>query len=155
MDRAGLECRLHIVGDGPERHNLERLAEKKGLLNQKVFFFGWCERSALFEHYRQAHVFALASDYEGMPNVILEAMASSLAIVATRAPGTDELVSSENGFLIERDRLEDFDAAFARLHRDRALLGSLQQASHRKAEGYTWNATADSYLHLCHEFIQP
>ena len=57
--------------------------EAKGLLDVTVFFLGWHARDHIHAYYREADVFVLASDYEGMPNVVLEAMASSCAIVAS------------------------------------------------------------------------
>ncbi len=142
--------RLVIVGDGPTRGRLEDLALGRGLLNTYVFFVGWADREHLIRLYREADVFALASDFEGMPNVVLEAMASSLAVVATRAPGTVELVQEgQNGFLISRDQLTRFDESFLKLFQDRALLKRMQIQSHQASLLYSWGETAKGYQKLC------
>lgn len=136
--------RLDIVGDGPEKSKLVETARLLGLLDRFIFFHGWVERESLAEFYRRADVFTLASDYEGMPNAVLEAMASSLAIVATDAPGVRELVShDENGWLVPAHSLTEFDTALLMLAGDPALLQKWQSRSYQLARNYTWeNATA-------------
>lgn len=143
------QIRLILVGDGPEREKLESLAVSNDLLDQNVVFAGWCDRDKITKQYASADVFALASDYEGMPNAMLEAMASSMAIVATNAPGTDELVEDgKNGFLIEKNYLEGFDDAFIRLANDENLLERLQKGSFAKAKNYTWEKVTQMYYDL-------
>jgi len=143
------EFMFDIIGDGPERKKLEQLALKYNLLDKSVFFHGWCHRDALMEHYHKADVFALSSDFEGMPNVVLEAMASSLAVVATHSPGTVDLVQDgQNGFLISKETLEDLDNAFINLKNDSSLLKRYQQKSYEVAKKYTWQQVAAGYIDL-------
>lgn len=146
---------LHIIGDGPLRADLEKQAKELGVFGETVFFHGWCDRSRIMEHYRAADVFMLTSDFEGMPNVVLEAMASSLAIVATDAPGTVELVRhGENGFLVPRDRLEDFDRIFCEFADDKATLLRQQRRSYDLAKSYTWRAVSESYAELVNTVLK-
>lgn len=148
--------KLDIVGDGPERPRLEALAREKGLFDGSIVFHGWCDREGLARYYREAAVFVLSSDYEGMPNVVLEAMASSLAVVATDAPGTVDLVASgRNGVIVPRHRMEEFATAIKRLAADPAQLGSMQHASHELAKSYTWDAVAAKYGKMAEEFAGP
>jgi len=89
-----------IVGDGPERVRLERQAIQLGLVPEVVEFRGSVSDTAPL--YRQADIFVLTSDWEGMPNVILEAMASGLPVVATGVGGVPEIVRhGETGFLVD------------------------------------------------------
>lgn len=141
--------RLNIVGDGPLRSDLERQAVELGVLNRTVFFHGWCDRLRLTDYYRAADVFVLTSDFEGMPNVVLEAMASSLAVVATDAPGTVDLVSpGENGFLVPRDQLQDFERILIDLAADKSQLERLQERSYELAKADTWPQVAEQYSDL-------
>ena len=71
---------LTIAGDGPERRRLERLAENLGV-GDRVEFAGHCDNVHPF--LARADIFALSSDYEGVPAVIIEALAAGLPIVAT------------------------------------------------------------------------
>jgi glycosyltransferase involved in cell wall biosynthesis len=83
---------LRIVGTGPEREHLERLAHILGLAN-RVHFLGHLAFAALVAEYRNATLFALTTEQEGFGIVFLEAMASSLPIVATRVAAVPEVVS--------------------------------------------------------------
>jgi glycosyltransferase involved in cell wall biosynthesis len=140
--------KLKIVGDGPERDRIEQLvADAK--LEGEISFCGWIAREELPRYYQQADIFVLASDFEGMPNVMLEAMASSLAIVATEAPGTVDLVEPErNGFLVSKQRLEAFDEAVLRMKEDSRYLLKLQQSSYAIAQKYTWDNVTEAYEKL-------
>ncbi len=82
---------LVLVGDGPERQELMRLAAAGGIA-ARVHFVGW--RPDVPAIMAAADVLLLPSRYEGMPNVVLEAMAIGLPIVATRAEGVAELLGA-------------------------------------------------------------
>jgi glycosyltransferase involved in cell wall biosynthesis len=81
---------LLLVGRGPDRERLERLAEELSL-RARVHFAGW--RDDVAAVLRASDMLLLPSAWEGMPNVILEAMASGLSIVATDVEGVREVVS--------------------------------------------------------------
>lgn len=108
---AGLEG--VIVGEGPERKNLERLAKKLGLLPGGVTFLG--RRADVPALLRDSHVLALTSDHEGFPNVLLEAMAACLPVVTTPAGDAGAVVvDGETGYVVPFD---DIDALTDRLVR--------------------------------------
>ncbi len=81
---------LTIAGDGSLRAELEQQARALGLLPGVVEFRGIVKNTAPL--YREADVFLLASDYEGTPNVVMEAMAASLPIVCTNVGGVAEII---------------------------------------------------------------
>jgi glycosyltransferase involved in cell wall biosynthesis len=78
-----------IVGDGPERRELESAAQKSGLAD-RIHFVGW--RSNVPQILASCDLLLLPSRWEGMPNVVLEAMASRLSVVATLSEGVAELL---------------------------------------------------------------
>jgi glycosyltransferase involved in cell wall biosynthesis len=80
---------LIVVGDGPQRDSLQRLASDVSLAN-RIHFAGW--RADVPAILAAADLLILPARWEGMPNVVLEAMASGKAIVATRAEGVAELL---------------------------------------------------------------
>jgi len=96
--------RLRLVFVGPEREagflgTLEELAKESGH-EGRINFIGHTTDVAQF--YQTADVFCLPSVAEGMPNSVLEAMASSLPVIGTRISGTEELIAEgQNGYLIE------------------------------------------------------
>jgi glycosyltransferase involved in cell wall biosynthesis len=139
---------LVVVGDGPAGPTLQQQAAELGLKNV-VQFTGWFPRSAMFAQYRNADVFAFPSFEEGMPNVVLEAMASGLPIVTTDIYGNQELVSdSENGYLVPPGDSGALCDALVRLARDASLRSTLGAHSRRRAEDYGWRHTARAYLDL-------
>ena len=83
---------LRIVGVGPERLRLEQLARDLGIAD-RVHFLGYLPLPALTAEYRNATLFALPSAQEGFGIVFLEAMASSLPVLAGRAAAVPEVVA--------------------------------------------------------------
>ena len=104
----GYKFHCQIVGDGPLRCELENRIRELGL-NATVSLLGALSHSEVVEKYRQASIFTLPcvvaadGDRDGIPNVILEAMAMELPVVATSHSGIPELVvSGVNGLLVPR-----------------------------------------------------
>lgn len=106
----GMNLRLHLVGDGPDRHWLEQYAEKLGI-NSQVVFEGWLGQSELMALYSNTDIFVLSSLAEGIPMVLLEAMALEKPCVAPCIAGIPELIGNGiNGLLFpvgDADELSD------------------------------------------------
>lgn len=91
---------LVVVGDGPERDNLKALARRLGV-QQRVHFAGEVPREKVPAYMRACDLFVLNSRYEGLPHVVLEALAADLPVVATDAGGTGEVIQDGvNGRLV-------------------------------------------------------
>ena len=94
--RTGRSIRWVIAGDGPYRQTLEELARDSGA-EGCMEFRGLVEKGDMSELYRQADIFVLPSYREGMPNAVLEAMASGLPVIMREGcQGADELIR-DNG----------------------------------------------------------
>ena len=108
------------------------------------------EGAVIAERYRQADLFVFPSRDEGMPNVVLEAMASGLPIVATAIAGSEELVrEGENGHLIPPEDAAAMTTAIAHLLSQPATRRAMGEASRRRIEQeYTWARVAAGYLGL-------
>jgi glycosyltransferase involved in cell wall biosynthesis len=103
------EATLDVVGDGPLRGELEALAGRLGLRDH-VRFLG--ARNDLPQLLRDAQCLVLASDYEGCPLSVLEAMAAGVPVVATSVGGIPELVvEGETGILAPPGDAEALAAA--------------------------------------------
>jgi glycosyltransferase involved in cell wall biosynthesis len=114
----GVAVRLVLVGDGPKRSELEALARKLGI-ESTITFVGAVGREDVHEYYRAADAFCLPSFHEGVPIVLMEAMALELPVVATDVMGIRELVESErNGLLVRPARADLLADAFERLISD-------------------------------------
>ncbi len=110
---------LLLVGAGPQRPALEQLAAELQI-NSHARFLGW--RPEATELMRAADMLVLPSRWEGMPNVVLEAMAAGLPVVATRAEGTAELVRHrETGLLVAIDDAHELAEAIAETAADAEL----------------------------------
>jgi len=98
--RAG-ELRLEVIGDGPQRQELERRTAGSG---DAVVFHGWLPQDRLDAIYRRAHAFALPSLHEFGGGAVLEAMAASLVPVVVAYGGPAELVPEGTGLRVGMDR---------------------------------------------------
>lgn len=151
--RPGLQ--LSLIGDGPQREELEQLAVALGIAH-RVDFAGWFERADLPDRYRLADVFVLPSRDEGMPNVVLEAMASGLPIVASDVPGTRELVDSGvNGALFPAGDTNALAAALVELASEPGLRLRYGAASWSRAQQYDWRQVAMAYQNLFELVVAP
>jgi glycosyltransferase involved in cell wall biosynthesis len=118
-DIPDISLKLIIVGDGPERSRLEAAAESFGV-KELVVFAG--QVSDVQSFYGIADVLALPSHSEGSPNVLLEAMAANVPVVATAVGGIPEMVeNNESALLVAPDDPPALAAAIARLLNDRDL----------------------------------
>jgi glycosyltransferase involved in cell wall biosynthesis len=114
-----IPVKLVIVGDGPERAKLEAAVESSGC-KERVIFTG--EVNDVRSFYAIADVFALPSHSEGSPNVLLEAMAANLPIVATAVGGVPEMVEdNDSALLVLRNDPRSMAASITRLLTDREL----------------------------------
>ena len=98
--------RLIIVGDGPERYNLETLTDQLNLTS-KVVFLGLKNKTEVADLMKQADFLVLPSLWDNQPVVLLEAMASGLPVIASSIGGIPEIVKPECGLLVQPENVED------------------------------------------------
>jgi glycosyltransferase involved in cell wall biosynthesis len=116
-----------IVGDGPMRAELEALAQSSGA-GERIRFTGILTGAPLRRLMREHDAFVLASSYEGLPHILLEAMQEGLPVIGARIGGIPEVVVDDvNGILIEPTATQ-LAAAIQRLQND-------PQLRHRLAAG--------------------
>lgn len=135
---------LVIVGDGPEVGRLRaRIAANR--LAHRVRLAGAVPHERLAQYYRAAFAVILASRREGMPNVVLESLASGTPVVATAVGGVPEVVCQpEAGRLVHERSATAFAAAVTELAADYPE----RAATRRYAERFGWGATTDGQLAL-------
>lgn len=130
----GRAVRLRVVGDGPDRPALERLVAERGL-SSAVVFEGAVNQDRIRELYAAADAFALASFSEGIPVVLMEAMAMTIPCVTTFITGIPELIrDGHDGLLVAPSDAEGLAAAIARLMDDPALRRRLGEAGRARVE---------------------
>ena len=111
----GRDVRLTLVGDGPERSYLEEQSGRLGITS-KIIFAGWKNQAALQELYQNSDLCVLSSFAEGVPVVLMEAMAAGLPCVAPRITGIPELIRHGiDGILVTPSDTEELAGAIAGL----------------------------------------
>jgi glycosyltransferase involved in cell wall biosynthesis len=112
---AGLDVTLEIVGDGPDRDALEARSADLGL-GERVHFAGAVGRDHIQDRYRAADALCLSSFAEGVPVVLMEAMALERPVIAPRVMGIPELVEDGvSGLLVAPGSLNALAGAIRRL----------------------------------------
>jgi colanic acid/amylovoran biosynthesis glycosyltransferase len=125
LTERGREVELTLAGDGPTRATLERLAERLGVAG-RVRFLGAVGQEQIGALYEQASIFCLPSFAEGLPTVLMEALAMELPVISTRINGAPELVrDGETGLLVTPGRADELAAAIERLIEDPSLAARL------------------------------
>jgi glycosyltransferase involved in cell wall biosynthesis len=139
---------LVIVGDGPLRHQLRQRAAMLDLADV-VTFAGHVAQHETPLFYRAADVFALSSDFDNSPNVILEAMASGLPIVTTDVGGVRDFVDSTGGaFVPPRDAQRLAGALETYLTRPDAARAAGAYNRVRASSQFSWRASALKLLEI-------
>jgi glycosyltransferase involved in cell wall biosynthesis len=107
------EWTLELVGEGPERPLYDQIIQKEGI-EGKVEIQPFTTQ--IGEHYRAADFYVLSSRWEGLPLVLMEAMAHGLPVVASRLPVTEELLEGhDEAILFERENAEALAEAMERM----------------------------------------
>ncbi len=108
LERLGMPFECSIAGEGPERNKLESQIRHSGL-ERRITLLGHVARDSIHSLYDQADVVVLTSRSEGIPLVLMEAMARGKIVLAPAITGIPELViPGTTGFLYEAGSLDDF-----------------------------------------------
>lgn len=128
----GIPAVLTIVGEGPLRNELEQIIEQLELASA-VRLAGYVGQDDIAAYYDQADVFCLPSLREGLPVVLMEAMARGLPVVASGIMGIPELVEhDQNGLLVPPGRADRLADAIARLANDPQERRRMGEHGHRR-----------------------
>lgn len=146
---------LVIGGDGPQRSQLEQMVDDLGLRSD-VLLAGFVDSDVLPGLYASADVFVLPSiedsggDTEGLGIVLLEAMASGTAVVASNVGGISDIVSDgSNGFLVEQGAVGDLAERISQLILDSGLRRKFGERGRSFVEGrFSWQAIAQQNMEV-------
>lgn len=133
---------LIVVGDGPYRETLEQIAKDNQVYNM-IEFVGQKDKSEIVPYYQNADLFILPSAKEGMPNVVLEAMACGLPIIMTPCEGSAELIC-KNGYRIETKKFAD---DIIKLIEDNEMRKEMSINSNKRVKNFfSWKQIVNEYL---------
>ncbi len=120
-DRKELDIHVFFIGDGQDRSYLDKYVHQEGL-QKSIHFLG--NRSDIPELLSICDIFVSTSipDFEGLSNVILEAMSSGVPVISTRSVGSSELVlSNTNGILVNHNDIDQLENAIRKMIDDEKL----------------------------------
>jgi glycosyltransferase involved in cell wall biosynthesis len=142
------KLRFLLAGKGPLYEEF-----KKRYRFPNIELLGFITDDQLTELYKEADVFVFPTLFEGMPTVVLEAMSYKLPVIVSDVGATAELVSSDNGFLIKANSVDELKAAIKKIssmsRSERKMLG---EHSLRKVEDrFTWEKVAAMHMELFKE----
>lgn len=145
LAQAQRPMKLIILGDGPKKTKLEKLARKLGIAAH-VAFAGHVSNPV--SYFRRADLFVLPSRWEGLSNALLEAFAAGTPVVATRCPGSVELLGDgAYGSLVDVGDVEALSqAVVAALEKPHSRASQLQ-----RAKDYDLASTLDAYVRIIRE----
>jgi glycosyltransferase involved in cell wall biosynthesis len=151
VDR-GIDARLLLVGDGPDRDGLERLAHDLGVI-KRCLFLGYQEDVARF--YDAIDVLLLPSVNEGTPVSVIEALAAERPAVATRVGGTPDVIrDGVDGFLVDSDDPDELAARLAELAGDAPRRAAMGEAGRKRVlERYAVDRLVDDVDRLYRELL--
>lgn len=132
--------KLVVVGDGPERESLQRLAHQMGL-EDRVLFVGAVEHERVWEFLLACEVFLSLYEHSNLGNPLLEALRCGRCIVTLDNGGTGRVVRDlENGMLVSPSErtIDDVTAAIVRVLKDDNLRKELEAGAARYAEANLW-----------------
>lgn len=151
LNQAGFAERFHLLlaGKGPL---FEEMSSRFALPN--VTFGGFVPDEDLAQAYLDAHFFVLPTLFEGMPTVVLEAMARATPILVTDVGATRELVGPENGRILRKKEVDDLAQAMREaIEMDAETYESWSRNSLQKFQDrFTWSAVARDHLVLFKSF---
>jgi len=160
LQQKGLPFQLRFVGDGPDLPKLQAQVARAGLQGC-VEFLGRKTREEVIKLLRAVDVLVAPSvpsrdgRKEGIPVVLMEAMASGVPVIASRLSGIPELVEDgRDGLLVTPGRADELAAALERLALDPELQACLSQEGRKKIEReFDLNASTARLLHLFKEGV--
>lgn len=142
----GLHLSLTIIGDGPDRSQLEAAASRLPS-SMEVIWLGWVPLDALPRHYRENHALVMPSRFEGMASVMLQAMASGCTIVTTDVFGANDVVASGvNGFIVPVDDAATMAARIVDLM-EPGVLDAMRTAAAETGRARSWDVLAARMEH--------
>ncbi|MCL4531124.1 MAG: glycosyltransferase family 4 protein [Chloroflexi bacterium] len=154
-DLKDLEWQWSIAGDGPQMSVLQAKVKEHGLQN-RIHFLGWLTADQLKEQYAAANMFLFPSRHEGMPNAVLEAMASGLPVVATHIAGSEELVvDGETGRLVPPEDANALRESLRPFLVDAQMREQMGRAARQRVESsFSWNRVAEQYESILEKAIK-
>ena len=146
------KVKLVLVGSGPEEEKLRNLVHELKLEN-KVIFMG--TRNDVPNLLKEADVFVLPSDQEGFGNVIIEAMASNVCVVASNAGGIPEVINhNKTGLIFEKGNFNQLKENLIKVLKDKELKESLQKEAFKGITKFSRERMVEGHVKVYEELTR-
>ncbi|MDB5258750.1 MAG: putative glycosyl transferase, group [Chitinophagaceae bacterium] len=145
----------YIYGDGPAKEKVLAIIETEGK-GLPVYYKGFVPSTDMQRQLADKHIIVLLSDYEGLPIILMEAMACGLVPVCLSIrSGIPELIKDGETGLLVMDRDEDFTSAIERLEEHSVLFNALSiNARHFVTQHHSMTVVVDKWLDLCEQLLK-
>lgn len=139
------DYRLHIIGEGAEKENLQDLIKELNC-ETNVIFYGQIPREKVFEMMKKSYSFIMVSNNETFGMVYIEAMMAGCITIASKNGGVDGvIIDGENGYLSKQGDVDDLVNTLGRIEKEKNL-SKLRKEAIRTAYGYRDSKIAENYL---------
>ncbi|GLX78790.1 hypothetical protein tinsulaeT_21300 [Thalassotalea insulae] len=153
MQQQGLNVHLSWIGGGQLLNSMRQLADDLKISQYVDFIGNVSEREQIHQYLDSHDIFILSSRQEGLPRVVIEAMARSLICVATNVGGVNELLAPE--YIIERDNIAQLIEKITQISQmKQAQLMSLSLQNYHKALDYDDDILANRRLHMYQSLLR-
>ncbi len=155
LGEAGFDWTLDMVGDGPVAAELKDLAARLGIAG-RVTFSGAVGQDEIKEHYDAAHAIVVSSFMEGVPVVLMEGMASGLAVLSTAVGGIPELLEPGRAVVVPPGSVEALAEGLISLAKDRTRLTDIGVAGRaRVLSEFSIEQSARGMADLFRHYLHP
>ncbi len=150
--RAKLDCKLILIGDGPERQVMEEFCRQIGLCDE-IRFLG--KQDAVEEILAIGDLFILPSENESFGLAALEAMACELPVISTNIGGLPEVnTEGETGYLLDVGDVDGMANKAISLLSDPALLAQMKKNAYKRSQEFKLDKILEKYVSLYEQVIQ-
>lgn len=147
------KMRLSIIGDGPEKQNLEIFAKRLNI-REKVIFFGLLKDQAFVDAVAANDVFMTASDMENQPLPLFEAMAIGLPQIVAKSPIAEYVEQGVTGLITEKYSFMDLSKELTKLIENPELRKKMSENSQKSAAKYDITNIAGEYERIYADFLR-
>lgn len=138
------DCKLWLIGDGPEKDNMQRLTRDLDI-TENVVFFGWIQSPQKL--YKKSKIFVLSSNWEGFPLTLIEAMMNHIPVIATNCEfGPSEIIGrNKYGFLVPMKDEKSLADKIVRLLKNDEMRKRYTIAGYERSKKYVQDTMLKKY----------
>lgn len=154
LNKSYPQAKLYIVGNGPERENLEILASKLNL-NNKVVFTGSIPEAELERLYSESLGVLMPSFHEGVSNILPEAMSHGTPVIATYESGAKDVMSNEkDGFIVDGKNPQEFADRMSQMLSNPKMVKKMIRNAYVKSHNFSWMKNATDHIKLYMKLVK-